>query len=920
MKKKWLIFVLLIFIFTSCSDGLSTNNENENMSSNTVNTTVEVTEEESTEGIFILEYPGKTVEVKGEIGAKVVIPELIKDDFVFIGWSDGENYYAGLTEIMPGTTTLTPEYVSVESVFEKVEVFLGQVSLINYYGDYEIVGLPMYWNGYLVVRFSTLSQTIDSFYGPSSLEYASIIPRLDMTNIVAYGDEAYSQYIQAYPEIDLLDKIEGCTYEDGSEIDLEQFMPGQLSDGCEIRAILRRNDETAVKIPGQDRLNYNYKVLIEGDLWVPKYNYRAEYISIDAFSSAQQVQLMFSRNYLTLENFDLPASDLITINNNQVIGDVNGEGLFYYIYSNEDVLYLNGDEQALDGDALYIGGNLKAIEVENVEGLISIDGVLYKEIYIEGETYLQILNYPKGKEETHLIMPENLGLAFSDNFIENIDTITINEHVVTRREYQMQMTISYLIANFPNLKNIHVPEGHTYLIEEDGIIYDINKENILFINESVKDLVIQDSVKSLSPYMKDVHFDSIHLSQGVDEDFLENSIDDYTTDSISIDPNNPYIKIEDGIIYDIDESKILYIDPSLESLILKPTIESISLSINRSNNIKEITLNERVAILPNMDRFLLLESISLHENNPNYQIIDGWLYRNDMSGLYLEWIPVASDMTTINIPKDVGENGLYVLKSYDQIIDSNISWYEVDEENAFYQSIDGIIYDKNGERIQHIPPSYSSVQYHMPDTFVDMEDLSSMVISDFLGNMTSIHINENYEFYYKKIEVGEDSFGNMTYFYDFDRLTEYLHLVDTVTTNPDAPYYDENYQIIRSLDWRTLLAFTGNHGTYEVPIYINDFRVNLFSDSTQVNHLIFNNTFNEIPDEVFSVDSLESITIKGTQVMNVEGFSDEMLHNIGDSFHYYCGSSDIIIYVDVSMVETYQNHPFWSFYEIRAIE
>jgi len=931
MKKKWLVFIFLIFILSGC---------NENMTTNTVNTTVEITEEASTvetttelpieetttdalteestevinKGIFILEYPDETVEIEGEIGSMVVIPELIKDDFVFIGWSDGENYYAGLTEIMPGTTILTPEYVSVESVFEKVEVSLGQVSLINYYGDYDIVGLPMHWNGYLVVGFSTLSQTIDSFYGPSSLEYVNLVS-INLTNVVAYGEKSHGKYMQSMAETELLEKIEGCTYKDGGEIDLDQLMPGQLNGGCDIQAILERNDEDALTVPGLGTF-YTYDVLIKGNLWVPNHYYRAKYISIDAFSSAQQVFLMFSRNYHTLEAYDIPSSDLITVNNNQVIGDVNGEDVIYYIYSEEDVLYLNGEEQSVDADALFIGGNLKAIEVENVEGLLSIDGVLYKELNIEGEgledeTYLQLLIYPKGKEETHLIMPENLVGVFTNNYIESIDTITINDHVVIRRENQMQLTISHLIGNFPNLKNIHVPEGHPYLLEEDGVIYDKDKELILFVNESARNLVVQDSVSSLSLYIEDIHFDSIHLSQGVEADFFENSIDDFTTDSISVDPNNPYIKMEDGIIYDTDETKILYIDPSLESLVLKSSIESINLSINLTNNIKDISLNELVSTLPHMDRFLSLESISLHENNPNYQMIDGCLYKDGVSGLYLKWIPVASDMTTIYIPKKVGDNGLSVLNSFYQSLPLTITWYDVDEDNAFYQAINGIIYDKDGERIEHIPPNYSNIQYDMPETVIDLENYFSMPVSDFIGMLTSIYINENYAFYYEENEIYE---------YEADVLTKFLHLVDTVTINPDSPYYDETYHIIRSLDQETLLAFTGNHETYEVPDYINDFNVNLLNDSTQLNHLIFNSSLSEIPEGVFDVDSLESITIKGTQMLYVEGFVDEILNDIGDTFHYYCGSSDIIIYVDASMVATYQNHPFWSIYEIKAIE
>ncbi|QLY39804.1 hypothetical protein HF295_02565 [Hujiaoplasma nucleasis] len=73
-------------------------------------------------GVFILEYPNEDIEIKGSIGDKVVLPQLSKDDYVFIGWTDGEDYYAGLTEVLETEVTLSPAYEPIESVFSKVEV------------------------------------------------------------------------------------------------------------------------------------------------------------------------------------------------------------------------------------------------------------------------------------------------------------------------------------------------------------------------------------------------------------------------------------------------------------------------------------------------------------------------------------------------------------------------------------------------------------------------------------------------------------------------------------------------------------------------------------------------------------------------------------------------------------------------------
>jgi hypothetical protein len=69
------------------------------------------------------------------------------------------------------------------------------------------------------------------------------------------------------------------------------------------------------------------------------------------------------------------------------------------------------------------------------------------------------------------------------------------------------------------------------------------------------------------------------------------------------------------------------------------------------------------------------------------------------------------------------------------------------------------------------------------------------------------------------------------------------------------------------------------------------------------------------------MESLNSLTIKGFNLLNVQGLEDNDLFNyLGDNYHYYFASSDLIVYVEAAMIGAYERHPFWSLYDIRMIE
>jgi len=92
---------------------------------------------DSNYGVFKLNFPDRTIDVYNTIGSYSILPEFIKDDYIFIGWTDGTNYYAGITESQFEDVELYPTHIPIEQAFNYLEVIDGQVYLGDYIADYE---------------------------------------------------------------------------------------------------------------------------------------------------------------------------------------------------------------------------------------------------------------------------------------------------------------------------------------------------------------------------------------------------------------------------------------------------------------------------------------------------------------------------------------------------------------------------------------------------------------------------------------------------------------------------------------------------------------------------------------------------------------------------------------------------------------
>jgi len=863
--------------------------------------------EEQLEGkvVFILEGPEESIKIKGEIGEKVIIPELIKDDYVFIGWTDGVDYYAGLTEVVEETLTLRPEYVPVESVFKSVEVSMGQVSLLDYYGDSDIVGLPTYWNGYLVVGFSSDKDNISKLFLPSSIQKYYTLSNL--SDFVIYGD-VRSIVKSNMIDVDLLDRVSTCSYIDGSEIDQENLLPGVLNEECSVRTIIKRNDEDAVFVPGK-RIYYTYDVITSQEQPIFNlYGRDLEYISFSTIPDRFLFIGVLANIYPQVFNIDDGDGKDFKIDNNMITLESSEEKILVFVYSEDKNLVIDNSKYDLWDDHFYIHGKVESIEIKNSDTHFSEDGIVYSKYVSRSDTgitgtktFSRLVAYPLMKSDKNFVFPANMNSIHKNVYNEFVESITINQHFRYVRS---------LSEHFPNLKNISVSEDNPFIYQKDGAIISKDTNQIEFINSDVSTLTIEENTSLSWLVEKDLNF--LHLGKMINEEFFSTLNRRILIENMTIDPENPYMYIEDGVVYSKTDGHIYYLLKGYEEITIKDNVTSLEKLNITDNDVLHIRLNETINgdSLFRLDLLEELETITVEEDNPYLRVIDNVVYSKDLSQIL--YIPKNADIKEINIGDSVTYINLDIVKRLD-----NLENIIVSDNNPIYKSIDGILYNKDLSELLLIPNKTDYSQYKMPDTIKTIES----TLGYRMINFDELYIGRDFELLYEykvfrhsyeDIEVEELQIGF---------LVRNIHQFNKISIHKDSPYFNKEYNLLTSLNGKALLGFIGEDLSYEIPDSIEEINPSLFNGSLLIEDLILSSSLEIIPSQLFSMNNLKTLTIKGESLLNVEGLTDnEMLNSIGDNYIYYFNSSELIVYVDASMVEVYQNHQFWSLYEIREIE
>ncbi|MFI3325844.1 MAG: leucine-rich repeat protein [Clostridia bacterium] len=238
-------------------------------------------------------------------------------------------------------------------------------------------------------------------------------------------------------------------------------------------------------------------------------------------------------------------------------------------------------------------------------------------------------------------------------------------------------------------------------------------------------------------------------------------------ESIVVADGNPYLYSEDGILYTNEDKTTIICYPSQKTdtdVVLVSTVTEVITGKISNDNIVSIELPAAFytysygVLFEDMDS---LESINVSADNLDLSSVDGVLYNNDITTLkmypntkegdftipdtvtYVAYNAFynANEITGITITENVGT----FAAAYYLYRNETLEFIDVVEENQYYSSIDGVLYNKDQTSLWIVPVGKNVVDFTVPDSvtsigwyaFKNCTTLETVVIPDSVTNISN---------------------------------------------------------------------------------------------------------------------------------------------------------------------------------------
>lgn len=467
---------------------------------------------------------------------------------------------------------------------------------------------------------------------------------------------------------------------------------------------------------------------------------------------------------------------------------------------------------------LNIGKNIKSVAVDPINsGKHSISNIKVesgnKYFYVKdgvlfSKDKTKLILYPNMRKNTTYTVPSGVKVIGEYAFAgANIKNITISSKV------------SEIGKNaFENCKSLEKVQGEFNTSELP--------ENLFYGCTKLNHFVIPDSVKKIK---WDVFYGCKNLTVKIGknvESIILNS-DDYAA-SYEVDPENKVYKLDDGVWYSKDGTKLLcYPKNKAGEYVLPDTVTDIGLTAGFEGN-KKITaliLNDKVTEFDirklegcsALEKLVLgasvkevkmnftkqyslelnsLKEISVSEKNDCYASYGGALYSKDFTELY--FVPDAMDKLELN------EN----IEEIDERIGldkNNYTEISLPDINKNFVVKDNVLYDKGMTRIVIFPSVITS--YKLPATVNDVSTItSSMYIDD----------------------------GDTGY----DRLSRSACNLESIEADENSSYFKSENGILYNRDMTELVLYPqAKKGKYTMPKGIKTADMGVFSNAAGLTEL-----------------------------------------------------------------------------------
>lgn len=261
-----------------------------------------------------------------------------------------------------------------------------------------------------------------------------------------------------------------------------------------------------------------------------------------------------------------------------------------------------------------------------------------------------------------------------------------------------------------------------------------------------------------------------------------------------------------------------------------------------------------ISIWPELDDYSLSSEKPpvIFDCKNNNVALDGYIYKIEnglqyaLKGLTAKVVDYSSKLSEVHILASVTEdNEAYAVAEIGVVYWGNISKFTVDTNNAFYKSIDGVLYSNDGEVLIKYPPKKEDAQFKIPSNVNVIEEYSFYGCEylkeiDFIGSNITV--------------IGNYAFGNC------DSI-ETVIIPGTVSGIGKGAFYDCN-------KIKTVYFQAGR----ELIVVLDE----AFSGCNNLSSVLFEECFDYVSfgDDVFRYCNIKAITIpKGAIVMGENMFS-----------------------------------------------
>lgn len=436
--------------------------------------------------------------------------------------------------------------------------------------------------------------------------------------------------------------------------------------------------------------------------------------------------------------------------------------IFEYIGNKSDVTIpakIDGKDvsEIFQDTFLFVGDKIKSINADkNSKYFSSFDGVLFN------KDKTKLVFYPMARTGKYVIpdgVQEICSFAFAH--CQGLEDVTIPDTVKTigglvfcECRKLKSITIPKSVTNIAyqsafhmseNFESITVSEENTVYSSIDGVLYNKDKTDLLYIPYAKRgDIHIAPGVKKFSgyPFQYAENIENVYIPESLTE--IDTEITFKSCDSLKniyVDEKNSAYSSIDGVLFDKDKINLIFYPRGRSGAYTVPDgvcfISSSAFSGHKK--ITEITLSDGIDTL-NMSTF------SWCKNLERVNLPDSITYIGNFAFAGCEKLnsfTIPPKVTEINNSMFSDCKSLKKLFIHSKIekIDSNafdgcesLEAFDVSEDNSFFLSDSGVLYDKNKTTLIVMPRAKSG-ELILPDSLESFYD-------DFSGcrNLTSVYI------------------------------------------------------------------------------------------------------------------------------------------------------------------------------------